>query len=158
MVSTELRFVIDGPPEHEAGRFVEVEDAHGRSVGVGEWHERSDGHWELRVERRVREKLPDRRDGESIKFDVQRRDGPRQTYHATVGRYPDGRVGEVFLAAGKIGSDAEVLMRDSAIALSFALQYGCPLEEIRAALTRDEGGRAEGPLGTIVDMLAERRT
>lgn len=40
--------VFDGPPSHESGRFVEVEDAHGRSVGVGEWREREDGMWCLR--------------------------------------------------------------------------------------------------------------
>ncbi len=46
----EIRIVFDGPPAHEAGRFVEVEDTEGRSLDAGEWHARADGLWELRVE------------------------------------------------------------------------------------------------------------
>lgn len=42
-----LRIVLDGPPGPEAGRFVEVENAAGRSVNAGEWRERADGLWEL---------------------------------------------------------------------------------------------------------------
>ena len=46
----EIRIVFDGPPGHEAGRFVEVEDIDGRGLDAGEWHERDDGFWELRIE------------------------------------------------------------------------------------------------------------
>ena len=41
--------VFDGPPSHESGRFVEVEDHNGRSVNVGEWVESGDGYWRLRL-------------------------------------------------------------------------------------------------------------
>ena len=41
--------VFDGPPSHEAGRFVEVEDSDGRSIKAGEWIERADGYWVLRL-------------------------------------------------------------------------------------------------------------
>jgi hypothetical protein len=41
--------VFDGPPSYESGRFVEVEDPDGRSVRVGEWVERGDGLWALRL-------------------------------------------------------------------------------------------------------------
>jgi hypothetical protein len=44
-----LHVVFDGPPGHESGRFVECEAPDGRSVGIGEWHERGDGYWELRI-------------------------------------------------------------------------------------------------------------
>jgi hypothetical protein len=40
--------VFDGPPGPESGRFVEVENAHGRSVDIGEWVRRTDGYWALR--------------------------------------------------------------------------------------------------------------
>ena len=43
----ELRIVFDGPPAHESGRFVEVEDSNGRSVNAGEWRSRPDGLFEL---------------------------------------------------------------------------------------------------------------
>ena len=42
-----LRIVFDGPPGQAAGRFVEVENADGRSINAGEWRQRSDGLWEL---------------------------------------------------------------------------------------------------------------
>jgi hypothetical protein len=41
--------VFDGPPGHEPGRFVEVEDPNGASIGVGEWIDRGDGYWALRI-------------------------------------------------------------------------------------------------------------
>jgi hypothetical protein len=44
-----LHFVFDGPPGPDGGRFVECETTDGHSVNAGEWHERADGLWELRV-------------------------------------------------------------------------------------------------------------
>ena len=41
--------VFDGPPGPESGRFVEVENQHGRSVNVGERVHRPDGFWALRI-------------------------------------------------------------------------------------------------------------
>lgn len=43
--------VFDGPPGHESGRFVEVEDSDGRSISFGEWLQRPDGYWALRFPR-----------------------------------------------------------------------------------------------------------
>ena len=45
----EVRVVFDGPPGPASGRFVEVETPDGASVSAGEWHERDDGLWELRI-------------------------------------------------------------------------------------------------------------
>jgi len=42
---------------------------------------------------------------------------------------------------------ADVFARDSAIAASLALQFGCLVEILRTALSRDAKGRAEGPPG-----------
>lgn len=45
-----IDIVFDGPPGHESGRFVEVEDTETRaSVSVGEWVHRDDGYWVLRI-------------------------------------------------------------------------------------------------------------
>lgn len=44
-----LIIVLDGPPSHDGGRFVEIEDANGKSFNAGEWKQRTDGLWELRV-------------------------------------------------------------------------------------------------------------
>ena len=42
-----IHVVFDGPPSHESGRFVEVENDAGASINAGEWKERPDGLWEL---------------------------------------------------------------------------------------------------------------
>lgn len=43
-----LDIVFDGPPSHEGPRFVEVENARGRSIRLGAWIKRADGYWVLR--------------------------------------------------------------------------------------------------------------
>lgn len=48
-ITQPINVVFDGPPSHEAGRFVEVELDDGRSIHVGEWSERPDGLWSLRI-------------------------------------------------------------------------------------------------------------
>ena len=42
--------IFDGPPSHEAGRFVDVHDENGNGIRVGEWIEQDDGFWALRLE------------------------------------------------------------------------------------------------------------
>ena len=44
-----IDIVFDGPPGPEAGRFVEVENESGTSINFGEWIERDDGFWVLRI-------------------------------------------------------------------------------------------------------------
>ena len=41
--------VFDGPPGPESGRFVECEDETGRSINAGEWIDRGNGLWALRI-------------------------------------------------------------------------------------------------------------
>jgi hypothetical protein len=76
-------------------------------------------------------------------------------FTATVARFDDGRLAEIFLSNGKVGSDADTAARDSAVVCSIALQYGVPLDVIRKALLRDGIGRPGGPLGVALDLLAE---
>ena len=47
MNKIQIRF--DGPPEHEAGRFVEVEDDTGASISIGEWVQDGD-YWLLVID------------------------------------------------------------------------------------------------------------
>lgn len=42
-----VHIIFDGPPSHESGRFVEVENDAGASIRAGEWIERPDGLWDL---------------------------------------------------------------------------------------------------------------
>lgn len=97
-----------------------------------------------------REHLPNRRASETFNFEAQ--GGFR--YVATVSRFADGRIGEIFLGNHKAGNAADVNARDAAVVCSLALQHGVPVETIRAALMRDGQGRASGPLGAALDILS----
>lgn len=43
-----IEIVFDGPPSHESGRFIEVEQD-GKGISFGEWVHRDDGYWVLRL-------------------------------------------------------------------------------------------------------------
>jgi hypothetical protein len=96
----------------------------------------------------ARDRLPNRRPAITITFD---RDGSR--YCLTVGYFPDGRVGEVFLNADRVDSLLDVLASDAAILTSLALQHGCSLQEITHALKRDTRGTAASPIGAALDRI-----
>ena len=98
-----------------------------------------------------RQRLPNRRLCESFSFEL---DGLRFT--ATVGRFPDGRIGELFLNNHKHGNQSDTNARDAAILLSFALQHGADINAIRKALCRDSAGRALGPVARALDLIAGR--
>jgi hypothetical protein len=74
---------------------------------------------------------------------------------AGVGRYPDGRVSELFLDNHKAGSSIGTLVRDLAIAFSFAAQHGADVEAIRRAVCRDSAGQPLGPLGQVLDLILD---
>jgi hypothetical protein len=97
----------------------------------------------------TRERLPNRRPAETFELEV-----AGLKYTATVGRFLDGRIGELFLCNHKSNSAADTNARDAAIAFSFAIQHGADLEMIRKALSRDSQSRATGPLGAALDIIA----
>ena len=100
----------------------------------------------------ARRRLPDRRFAETFDLHV-----GAFRYTCTVGRFADnGGIGELFLNSSKSNSTADTNARDSAIVFSFAVQHGANPEAIRRALSRDSQGRATGPLGTALDIIAER--
>jgi hypothetical protein len=96
-----------------------------------------------------REKLPNRRSNLSFDFELS-----SLRYHATISRYDDGRVSEIFLSNTKPSSQSDVNARDAAVAASLAFQFGCPLETLRRALLRDARGGAASPLGAALDKIA----
>jgi hypothetical protein len=93
-----------------------------------------------------RRRLPNRRPAESFELVC---DG--LAYTASVGFDSGGRVAEIFLSQRKPNSATDAAARDSAIAASLALQHGCPLEVLRAALGRDDQGRPLTPLGIALE-------
>jgi hypothetical protein len=99
--------------------------------------------------RPTRERLPNRRAAETFEIEV---NGLR--YTATVSRFADGRIGEIFVQNSKPGSTSDCYMRDAGISALLALQYGCPLETLRRALLRDSRGAPSTPIGCALDVLA----
>ena len=97
----------------------------------------------------TRRTLANRRHAETFELTVA---GLR--YTCTVGRFPDGSIAELFLSSHKTNSAADINARDSAIVFSIAVQCGADPEAIRRALSRDSRGRASGPLGTALDLIA----
>jgi hypothetical protein len=79
-------------------------------------------------------------------------------FTCTYSRFADGRIGGIFLNNHKSNSAADTNARDSAIVCSIALHFGADVETIRKALCRDSRGRASGPLGAVLDRLAEDET
>ena len=80
----------------------------------------------------VRHRLPETRDAQTTKLrltscsdtgEVEHRD-----IYLTVGFYPDGQIGEVFVSLGGIGSAERALLDAWCVMVSIALQCGCPVE------------------------------
>jgi ribonucleoside-diphosphate reductase alpha chain len=70
-----------------------------------------------------RERLPDTRKSVTHKFSIAGHEG-----YITVGLYPDGRPGELFITMAKEGSTIGGLMDCFGTAVSMSLQYGVPLK------------------------------
>src|SRR5262249_9333385 len=73
----------------------------------------------------VRRKLPDERKAITHKFDIQGHEG-----YITVGLFEDGQPGEIFLVMAKEGSTISGFADAFAQAISYALQYGVPLQAL----------------------------
>jgi len=71
----------------------------------------------------VRRKLPDERQAITHKFEIAGHEG-----YITVGLYEDGQPGEIFLVMAKEGSTISGFADAFAQAISYALQYGVPLQ------------------------------
>ncbi len=72
-----------------------------------------------------RRRLPAERAAVTHKFDIAGHEG-----YITVGLYPDGQPGEIFLKMAKEGSTVSGLMDTLATTISVALQYGVPLKDL----------------------------
>mgnify|MGYP006170993059 FL=1 len=77
------------------------------------------------VETPKRRKLPDERHSITHKFDIAGHEG-----YITVGLFEDGTPGEIFLVMAKEGSTISGFADAFAQAISYALQYGVPLQAL----------------------------
>ena len=85
--------------------------------------ERSDLEHSEAPPRAVRHRLPDERASLTHKFNIAGHEG-----YITVGLYPNGQPGEIFIRMAKEGSTVSGLMDSFATAASIALQHGVPLK------------------------------
>jgi len=82
-----------------------------------------------------REVLPETRQSTTHKFSIQSYEG-----YLTIGLFPDGRPGEIFIKMSKEGSTLSGLIQGFCRAFSLSLQHGLPL---RDACERFRGMRFE---------------
>ena len=97
-----------------------------------------------------RQRLSNRRAHETFAFTCN-----NLSYLATISRFADGRLAEIFISNAKAGSHSDSAAKDAAVVCSMALQHGVPVDVIRKALLRDPRGKASGPLGCALDIIAE---
>jgi hypothetical protein len=97
----------------------------------------------------VRRRMPHRRESTNTSFE---HNGAQ--FEMTAGHYPNGSIGEVFLNAARANSQLDIVVADAAIAVSLALQFGCPLETIAHAMKRDTRGNPASPIGSALDRIA----
>ncbi len=95
-----------------------IKDAHGNIVGVAQGFSPADAGPR-------RHKLPDERHAITHKFDIAGHEG-----YITVGLFEDGMPGEIFLVMAKEGSTISGFADAFAQAISYALQYGVPLQDL----------------------------
>ena len=98
----------------------------------------------------IRRILPQRRCAET--FDLVFRNQP---VTITVGFFPGGDLGEVFISTGKTGADLQNIAHDAAVTISLALQHGVGIEAIRHAVTRCSDDSPASILGAVVDALSQ---
>jgi ribonucleoside-diphosphate reductase alpha chain len=105
------------------------------------------------VQEPVRQKLPRMRNSKTFSFRVADCHG-----YATIGEFPDGRPGEVFLKVAKQGSTLAGIMDAFAISLSLGLQYGVPIEAFAEKFTNmrfEPAGMTDDPDLRIATSLVD---
>jgi hypothetical protein len=98
-----------------------------------------------------RERLPNRRLAETLELEV-----GGLHYKLTIGFFPDGAPGEVFLSNHKAGNASDVAARDAGILISLLLQHDCEIETISRAISRNSDGSPSGVVGAALDLLLAR--
>lgn len=64
-----------------------------------------------------------------------------------------GAIREVFVSCHKTTTAMDIAGRDIGTLISIALQYGATLDELAAAMCRDDQGKAQGIAGAVLDAL-----
>lgn len=75
-------------------------------------------------------------------------------FHVTVGFYPDGRPGEVFVHGAKVGSTMDRLLDDACVVVSRLLQHDVAPNELAGSMGRVSNDAPASILGALVDLVA----
>jgi hypothetical protein len=97
-----------------------------------------------------REALPLRRPCETFNMTF---GGQNAEFLITIGFYPDGRIGEVFIDGPKAGSEIDNITRDAAVLISLGLQHRVSFSTMRNAVTRNLDGSASSIAGAVLDRI-----
>lgn len=90
-----------------------------------------------------RELLPSRRSSECFRFEHH-----SVAYTATISRFEDGRLAEIFIDHARPSSQLAELANDAAVLASLLLQHGVTAAGIRHSIS--------GPLATALDLFAKK--
>jgi hypothetical protein len=96
----------------------------------------------------TRIRLPNRRASETFDKEV-----AGLHCKVTVSRFANRNPSELFISNHKAGNASDVAARDAGILVSLLLQYGCPVETIARALSRNTDGSASGVIGAVLDQI-----
>jgi hypothetical protein len=97
----------------------------------------------------MRVRLPNRRAAETVNLDY---DGAR--FMVTIGFYPDGRPGEVFVHGARSGSGMDALLADACVVVSCLIQHGVVPTELGASMGRFSNAVPASVIGAVVDLVA----
>jgi hypothetical protein len=95
----------------------------------------------------TRARLPDRRAAETIEIEHL---GMRFT--VTIGFYPDGKPGEVFVHGTKTGSTLDALLNDACVLVSLLMQHGIEPKDFATSMGRLGNAEAASIIGAVVDL------
>jgi hypothetical protein len=95
----------------------------------------------------TRTRLPARRAAEIVELE---HGGTRFT--VTIGFYPDGRPGEVFVHGVRTGSSLDALLADACVVVSCLLQHGVEPRELAHSMGRLGNAEPASIIGAVVDL------
>jgi hypothetical protein len=98
----------------------------------------------------ARERLLNRRASETFSLEH-----AGMHYTVTISRDRQCVVREAFIANHKRGNASDVAARDCGILILLCLQFGCPIETIARALSRNSDGSASGVAAAVLDKILE---
>jgi hypothetical protein len=97
----------------------------------------------------TRTRLPNRRAAETVELEH-----GGQRFTVTVGFYPHGRPGEVFVHGIRTGSNLDALLADACVVVSCLIQHGVEPRELAHSMGRLGNAEPASIIGAVVDLAA----